>query len=186
MTTTKIPAKPVSRHEIETLVREMVFGPQPQEKLGLIRQMGDAGGLYFASIQNLYEAIGKGQYQGFTVPAMNLRGLTFDVARAVFKAAIKNKVGPFVFELARSEMGYTKQSPAEFACAVMAAGLVEGYKGPLFIQADHTQFNRKNYQTDPKKELDAIKALVKEAVEAGFYNIDIDASTGRCGKTRSH
>jgi len=164
--------------QIETLVREMVFSPGvAKEKQRQIREMAYAGGLFFASIQNLYDAIGKGKYRGFTVPAMNLRGITYDVARAIFRAAVKNKVGPFVFEIARSEMGYTLQPPGEFAAAVIAAGLTEGYKGPVFIQADHTQFSRKTYGADPKKETEAVKALIAEAVGAGFYNIDIDAST---------
>jgi hypothetical protein len=36
---------------------------------------------------------------------------------------------------------------------------------------------RKNYATDAKKEMDFVRNLVRESVEAGFYNIDIDAST---------
>ena len=39
------------------------------------------------------------------------------------------------------------------------------------------QIRRKNFATDPVKELDFIRALIKESIEAGFYNIDIDAST---------
>jgi fructose/tagatose bisphosphate aldolase len=165
-------------NKIEALVREMVFGTDGvKEKQRQLREMAYAGGLFYASIQNLYDAIGRGKYKGFTVPAMNLRGSTYDVARAIFRAALKNKVGPFVFEIARSEMGYTRQPPSEFAAVVIAAGLSEGYKGPVFVQADHTQFSRKAYAADPKKETEAIKAVIAEAVESGFYNIDIDAST---------
>jgi fructose/tagatose bisphosphate aldolase len=108
---------------------------------------------------------------------MNLRGITYDVARAAFRAALKNKVGPFIFEIARSEMLYTWQTPGEFTAVVLAAALVEGYKGPVFVQGDHMQIRRKNFATDPVKELDFIRALIKESIEAGFYNIDIDAST---------
>ena len=163
--------------EIESLVREMVFGSDSEAKQQQIREMAFAGGMFFASIQNLYDAIGKGEYKGFTVPAINLRGLTFDMAKAIFRAAIKNNVGPFIFEIARSEQGYTSQPPGEFSAAILAAGLVEGYKGPVFIQADHTQFNRKNYAADPRAETDAIKKAIRDNIEAGFYNIDIDAST---------
>jgi fructose/tagatose bisphosphate aldolase len=163
--------------EIESLVREMVFGPDGKAKQKQIREMALAQGIFPASIQLLYEEIGKGKYKGFTVPAMNIRGITFHTAMAAFRAAIKNSVGPFIFEIARSEMGYTLQSPGEYAAAVMAAAIAEGYKGPLFIQGDHMQVRRKNYSTDPKKELDFVRSLIKESIEAGFYNIDIDAST---------
>ena len=74
-------------------------------------------------------------------------------------------------------MLYTWQTPGEFAAVVLAAALVEGYKGPVFVQGDHMQIRRKNFATDPVKELDFIRALIKESIEAGFYNIDIDAST---------
>ena len=166
----------LSPEKIDALVRDMIFGTDTKTKQAQIREMAYANGLFFASIQNLYDAMGK-KYGGFTVPAVNVRGATFDFARAMFRSAMKNKVGPFVFEIARSEMAYTRQSPGEFATAIIAGGLAEGYKGPVFIQCDHCQVNSKNYGENPEKETTAIKNLIKEAVDAGFYNIDIDAST---------
>jgi len=162
--------------QLDVLVRDMVFGTDSQAKQAKLREMAYAGGLYFASIQNLYDAMGK-KYGGFTVPAVNVRGVTFDFARAMFRSAIKNKVGPFVFEIARSELAYTKQTPGEFATAIIAGGLAEGYKGPVFLQCDHCQVNSKNYNANPEQEMTAIKNLIKESIAAGFYNIDIDAST---------
>jgi fructose/tagatose bisphosphate aldolase len=164
-------------NEIETLVRDMVFGQDKKGKQRQIRDLAQVNAIFPASIQNLYDAIGRGSYRGFTVPAINLRGITFEAARAAFRAAIEDKIGPFLFEIARSEIGYTIQSPAEYAGCVMAAALVEGYKGPVFIQGDHFQVQPKSYTADPRKELDSIRNLIKEAIEAGFYNIDIDAST---------
>ena len=162
--------------QLDVLVRDMVFGTDTAAKQAKLREMAYAGGLYFASIQNLYDAMGK-KYGGFTVPAVNVRGVTFDFARAMFRSAIKNKVGPFVFEIARSELAYTKQTPGEFATAIIAGGLAEGYKGPVFLQCDHCQVNSKNYKANPEQEMTAIKNLIKESIAAGFYNIDIDAST---------
>jgi len=166
----------ISLKDLNALVRDMEFGPDGKAKQAQIRELAYANGLFFASIQNLYDEMGK-KYGGFTVPAVNVRGISFDFARAVFRAAIKNKVGPFVFEIARSEMDYTKQTPGQFATAIIAAGLAEGYKGPVFVQMDHGQVKIKNYQANPEQEMTAIKNLIKESVEAGFYNIDIDAST---------
>jgi fructose/tagatose bisphosphate aldolase len=163
--------------EMRSLVRDLVFGQKGAEGYRRIGEMARAEGIFPASIQSLYEAIGKGQYRGFTVPAMNIRGITYDTARAAFRAALKNKVGPFIFEIARSEIGYTLQSPAEYAGCVLAAALAEGYRGPVFIQGDHFQLNRKNFAADSKKEIDLVHSLIKESVQAGFYNIDIDAST---------
>jgi len=60
---------------------------------------------------------------------------------------------------------------------ITAAAIKTGYTGPLFLQGDHFQVNAKKYADDPETEIQAIKSLIREAIEAGFYNIDIDAST---------
>lgn len=134
-------------------------------------------GIIPSSIQGLYEARGKGKCGGFTVPAMNIRGLAYDSVRVVMRAVIKNNVGPFILEIARSEMGYTEQRPAEYVTVILAAAIKEGYTGPVFIQGDHFQFPAKKFRENSEKETNAIKDLTKEAMEAGFYNIDIDSST---------
>ncbi len=135
-------------------------------------------GLIPASIHDLYMARGKGEVPpSFTVPAMNLRALTFDAAKAVFRTAISLNAGAFIFEIARSEIGYTDQRPSEYATSVLAAGIAEGYEGAVFIQGDHFQISAKKYAADPDKEYSAVESLIKEAISAGFYNIDVDTST---------
>lgn len=165
---------------IDTLINTAVFGT-PEETLGaarwLIRRAAAALGIYSASIQPLYEAMGRGEVDGFTVPAINIRGLTYDVAQAALRAAMRGKVGAVLFEIARSEIGYTYQRPAEYAAAITAAAIKTGYRGPLFIQGDHFQIIAKRYQQDAAQEVKVVKDLIWEAIEAGFYNIDIDTST---------
>jgi fructose/tagatose bisphosphate aldolase len=134
-------------------------------------------GIWAASINDLYFARGRGEYADLTVPAVNIRGLTYDVAQSMFNVINRNKIGTFIFEIARSEIGYTAQRPAEYTACVLAAAIKSGYKGPVCLQGDHFQFKAKTYKENPEKEIEGIKALVQEALEAGFYNIDIDAST---------
>ena len=120
---------------IDDLIYTVVFSPDPatQEAAGfLIRRGAAALGIMSASIQSLYEAMGRKEVGGFTVPAINIRGITYDVAQAVFRAAMKGKVGPVLFEIARSEIGYTKQRPLEYTCAVTAAAVKSGWRGPVF------------------------------------------------------
>ncbi|MEK7765522.1 MAG: class II fructose-bisphosphate aldolase, partial [bacterium] len=45
------------------------------------------------------------------------------------------------------------------------------------IQGDHFQANAKNYAKDRVAEIEGIKKATKQAIDAGFYNIDIDTST---------
>jgi fructose/tagatose bisphosphate aldolase len=166
------------RRLMDDLIYEAVFS---EEERGtslkkLIVEIAKKMGAVPSSIQGLYEEMGR-SYPGFTVPAINLRGLTYDVARAIFRKAIEKNVGAMIFEIARSEIGYTKQRPLEYTAAVLAAAVREGFTGPVFLQGDHFQLVRKYYLDDPKPETDYVKGLIGEAVEAEFYNIDLDTST---------
>jgi fructose/tagatose bisphosphate aldolase len=166
------------RDMMDSLVYDAVFseGDRKTARLILIKEIAKAAGAVPSSIQHLYEEMGRA-YPGFTVPAMNIRGLAYDTAKVVFKKVLEMNVGAFIFEIARSEIGYTKQRPLEYAAVVLAAAVKEGYRGPVFIQGDHFQLVRKNYLADPKAETDYVRGLIKEAIEAEFYNIDIDSST---------
>jgi fructose/tagatose bisphosphate aldolase len=97
--------------------------------------------------------------------------------RAVLRAAQANDAKIVLFELARSEMGYTEQRPAEYAANALAAAIKEGHQGPVFVQGDHYQINAKKYLQDPKAELRGLRELIAEAIAAGYGNIDVDAST---------
>jgi fructose/tagatose bisphosphate aldolase len=165
---------------IDDLIYTVVFSPDPatQEAAGfLIRRGAAAMGIVSASIQPLYEAMGRKEVGGFTVPAINIRGISYDVAQSVFRAAMKGKVGPFLFEIARSEIDYTKQRPFEYNCAITAAAVKSNWRGPVFLQGDHFQMNAKKFSADADNETQTVKNLIWEAIEAGFYNIDIDTST---------
>src|SRR2546423_536627 len=123
--------------------------------------------------------MGRGEVGAFTVPAFNIRALTYDTARALFRAAMRHDVGAFIFEIARSEIGYTEQRPGEYAACVLGAAIAEGFGGPVFIQGDHFQASAKKWATPDGKaaETKALESLIDEAIAAEFYNIDIDTST---------
>ncbi len=165
---------------IDDLIYTAVFSESEtvrEEAKVIIRDVANQTGAVPASIHELYIAMGRGETRNFTTPAINIRGLTYDTARRIFRVAMENNVGAFIFEIAKSEIGYTYQRPSEYASAVLAAAIKEGYQGPVFIQGDHFQFSASSYKSDPDAELKKIQDLTKEAIEAGFYNIDIDPST---------
>jgi fructose/tagatose bisphosphate aldolase len=170
----KIPEK------IDGLIHKAVFGDAESKTAArwIIWETAQALGIRPASIHEFYMAIGRGDVAGrFTVPAINLRMLAFDSARAVFRAARKLDVGALIFEIARSEIGYTDQRPAEYATAVLAAAIREGFRGPVFIQGDHFQASAAKFASAPEAEVKTMRDLILEAIAAGFYNIDIDTST---------
>jgi fructose-bisphosphate aldolase class II len=169
----------IASAEMDALVREAVFGDQDAKDNArwLIWEIGQNVGVIPSSIHDLYLARGRGEVSGYTVPAINVRGMAYDTARAIFRTAIKLDAGAFICEIARSEIAYTDQRPAEYVAVIMAAALREGWRGPLFIQGDHFQVSVKKFAVDPVAEVDAVKQLAREAVAAGFYNIDIDTST---------
>jgi fructose-bisphosphate aldolase, class II len=164
---------------MDELVRRAVFGEAEERDRTrwLIWEIGQHAGVRPASIHELYLARGRGEVRPFTTPAMNIRVLSYDSARAVFRAARRLEVGALICEIARSEIGYTDQRPAEYVAVMTAAALREGFTGPLFIQGDHVQVNAKKYAADPEAELQAIRTLIEEELHAGFYNIDVDTST---------
>jgi len=175
----RVPSNKLACQKIDLLVRDAVFGADniKESSRRQILEWAIQEGIFPTSIQGFYEARGKRLYPDLTVPAMNIRGITYDVARAIFKAAMQHQVGAFIFEIARSEIGYTGQRPSEYAACVLAAGIREGFHGSVFLQGDHFQFSRSRYQADPKGEMESVRSLVREAVNAMFFNIDIDAST---------
>src|SRR6267143_6100596 len=147
-------------HVIDRLVREAVFGDGDAKSKARkeIHLEARKRGAVSSSIFPLYSAIGRGEVsRRFTVPAFNIRALTYDSACALFRAAMRNEVGAFIFEIARSEIGYTDQRPAEYVAVMTAAALREGFTGALFIQGDHVQVNAKKYAADAASELAAIR-----------------------------
>jgi fructose/tagatose bisphosphate aldolase len=166
---------------IDRLAHTAVFGADVEIKgtaRWVLLHLGAAAGIRFASIHDLYMAMGRGEVSGFTVPAINVRAMAYDTARAVIRAAKSLEAGAFILEIARSEIGYTEQRPHEYASVMMAAALREGHTGPLFVQGDHVQVNHKKFiSPDKDKELDTLRGLIREEMSAGFFNIDIDTST---------
>jgi len=165
---------------LELLVWDAVFGAEEDLRAAarwIIRRAGLEPGVVPSSIQGLHEARGRNECAGFTVPAINVRGLSYDVARAVIRAALRLKAGAFIFELARTESNYTDQRPSEYAAVMIAAAIREGYEGPVFIQGDHYQAHVKKFAKDPESELQALCDFCQESIAAGYFNIDIDTST---------
>jgi fructose/tagatose bisphosphate aldolase len=129
------------------------------------------------SIHELYMARGRGEVGGFTVPAVNLRTQVFDMAAAMCRAADEVDAGAIIFELARSEQEYTFQRPGEYITSVLAGCVSAGWRGPVFVQGDHYQFNAAKYAADPEATTDGLRRLAREALTVGYGNIDIDSST---------
>jgi len=166
--------------DIEKIAMDLIMSGDLTTKEKLAKKIFDIAykkGVYPSSIHQFYLARGKGEFSGLTVPAINLRSMTYDLAKAIFRVAKKNNSGAFIFEIAKSEMSYTNQPPIEYSSAILAAAVKEGYQGPVFIQGDHFQANAKKYAENPEAELQSLKDLIQHSIDAGFYNIDIDSST---------
>ncbi len=166
---------------VDRLAHTAALGGSPEVKgtaRWVILHLAAAQGVRFASVHDLYMAMGRGEAGGFTVPAINVRAMAYDTGRAVMRAAKGLDAGAFILEIARSEIGYTEQRPHEYAAIMAAAALREGFRGPLFLQGDHVQVSLKKYASpDRDKELETLRSLIREEIAAGFYNIDIDTST---------
>ena len=167
---------------IDELVFEAVFSADAELRDAarwVIWSASQALGCGSASIHELYRARGRGEIgpNAFTVPAINVRAAAYLTARQAFAAALERDAGTVIFEIAKSEMAYTEQRPAEYTAVILAAAIREGWQTPVFLQGDHFQFNATKWGTDPAAELDGLRDLTREAIGAGFLNIDIDSST---------
>jgi len=164
---------------IDKLVFEATFNPD-KEAVNFCRQLIQnialKQGIVLGSVYEFYKKKAKDNKK-VTIPAINIRGMAYNTARAIFEAAKKDKVNSLILEIAKSEIEYTGQRPAEYAISILSAAIKEGYQTPLFLQGDHFQINASKYKEDPEKEREKIKVLIREAIEAGFYQIDLDMST---------
>ena len=134
---------------IDTLVRDAVFGTFPREDVQPLANLGTGpvDGRVPGEHSRILHCQGGGcKWSNRTVPAMNMRFSTYEAGRAAFRAAQRTQTGAFIFEIARSEMGYTFQEPAEFSAVLIAGAIKEGYRGPIFIQGDHFQVDGKKYK----------------------------------------
>src|SRR5260370_17022600 len=113
--------------------REAVFGNEDASTQArwMLWEIGQRAGVRPASIHELYLARGRGEVPPFTTPAINVRVLAYDSARAVFRAARRLDVGAVICEIARSEIGYTQHRPAQSLPVMTAAALPEGLTVPL-------------------------------------------------------
>jgi fructose/tagatose bisphosphate aldolase len=170
----------IHKEVIDHLVYTLVFTHDDTLKAKtnrIIRQLAAQSGIHFSSIHPFYQAYTKGAIGGFTAPAINIRMLTYDIARTIFRIAKRKKAAAFIIEIAHSESEYTNQTPDEFTAVILAAAIKERYQCPIFLQGDHCQFNAGKYHADPSSEMARMKNWVTLLIDAGFYNIDIDGST---------
>src|SRR5512134_220047 len=91
---------------MDALVRQAVFGNDAERDVArwLVWEVGQRHGVRPASIHDLYMARGRGEVPPFTTPAINVRVMAYDSARAVFRAARRLDVGAVILEIARSEI----------------------------------------------------------------------------------
>jgi hypothetical protein len=142
----------------------------------LIRRAAAGMAIYPASAQVLYAAAARGRLRRFTAPAVSLRAMTYDAARACFRAAKQTGCGAMVLDLGRNATEGPAQSPVEYATCVLAGAIREGYEGPVFLQADYLRERRAPDDDEQGDELARFEDLAEEALGAGFFNLDLDTS----------
>jgi len=74
--------------DIEQIARDIIMADTVETKKRLATRIFDSAyknGIFPASIHEFYMARGRGELSGFTVPAINLRSMTYDLARAIFR-----------------------------------------------------------------------------------------------------
>ncbi len=164
---------PIAHRELDRVARDLALADADKaERIRAVVALAGAAGVYAASIGHVYRALAAGTMPSLSVPAINLRGMTYDLARAIWRAVAEAAAGPVIFELAPSESRAGRQSFQEFAALILAAAVREGYRGPVFLQVDHLQVERDDPQNSPEFE-----SWCRQSVAAGMLQVDFDASS---------
>ena len=145
----------------------------------IIRSLAAAAGIRPASIHDLYMAMGRGDAGGFTVPAINVRAMAYDTARAVIRVgeeaerrrvhlrdrAVGNRLHRAAAARIRGDRARArrcaKASPARSSSRAITS----------------RPTRRSTTARSATRSSTTLRALIKEEIAAGFYNIDIDTST---------
>jgi len=91
-------------------------------------------------------------------------------ARGIMEAA-KETNSAILFEIAKSEVGYTDQSPAEFAEKIIATAEEIGFDTPYALHGDHITIKENTPEA-----IASAKDLIEAEVAAGFTSYAIDPS----------
>ena len=145
-------AKAVASPAMDTLVRAAVFGDGRREGARALADLGDRPGGRRAAVVDPRAVHGARPRRDAT--DSRCRRSTCAACRTTRRARSSarrssSNAGAFILEIARSEIAYTDQRPAEYVAVMLAAAMREGFRGPVFIQGDHFQVNAKKYAADP-------------------------------------
>ena len=155
---------------LQKLAGDLALAPpgEKPKKAARLREITRLAGVSPASIHEFYAAILRQEFPPMAVPAINIRGMTFDITCAAWRAAQKLQAEPIIFELAPFMMVSVSQDFAEYCAIIEVAAVHEGYAGPVFLQED-------SFQLATEKDLLHIKQMIVSAVHAGMHNLDINA-----------
>jgi len=158
----------------DRLIYNAVFHPDIQIKATsrwLIKAIAQASQIFPASLNGILEFSKQHKDMRLTIPVFRIPGLSYTVARALFRGAKENETGAFIFEIDPNQIQHANQTPGEYSTIVLAAAVREEYKGPIFIQADYISVHGEEYQQNPNQEKQRLKNLISEAIVSGFFNL---------------
>jgi hypothetical protein len=137
----------------------------------LIHEAARELGAHSASIEELYRARARGEVSGFTVPAINIRAPTFDMARTAYEAATAGDVGAVILDSPKRADVHLP-APIDYSTAVQAGarGCRPSSSGrPLPVQREVRQRSGGDDRGDP--------ARLPARDRRRLSDIDIDSST---------
>jgi len=148
----------------------------------LIREIGKQTDNFPASLHSLYQTLNDDSEivpHKIVIPAIDISGMTYEMARAVFRARQQTDTGPVIIELDDSNLIPDTEQLSEHVLSVIAAAIKEQHAengwGPIFIKRNlEIQVNRSS--DDLEEKLRDITDNIDQLLDAGIYNINIDAS----------
>jgi len=140
----------------------------------LVLSAAHQSGIYPSSPQKLYKAKGDGSIKhSFLNPVIDCTQDSLEHIQQIFKA--QNTLG---FHLGCLGMKIDNGVIDHYSVItkIISAAILESYTSPIFLQAGNIKFDFKRFNEGRDHLMDEIREKVKSLINAGIYNLTLDAS----------
>jgi len=170
---------------IDALIQTALFAESEEVKSftrWLIRETGKQIGNFPASLHPLYQTLAddsENVSHQYVIPSIDISGMTYEMARAVYRARQRTDTGPVIFELNDSDQMADATPLSDYTVSVIAAAIKEQHAengwGPIFLKRNlKVNIDRSSEELEGK--LRELTDTIDRTLDAGIYNISIDAS----------
>ncbi len=131
--------------------------------------------IYFSSLQKINKAQANHEISSqVKIFSMDVTEDSLVELRGLFKSMNLEKTKLLSLSINPKKMDQTWFY--RYITKILAAAILEEYSGPIFLQTDSIYFDPKEFDNNRDNLLENLKKSIQNAIKAGIYNLNIDAS----------